>query len=129
VEVALMGRFEIVVFTSATLLLVFVIEVVRRRRLAESYALLWMAVGAGVIAVAVLRPVLDGVAEAIGVTYGANLFFALAVLFLLVVCMNLTMHISRLEERVTALAEEVAFLHGPVEPTDDDKDGRAEASS
>lgn len=124
-----MGRFEIVVFVTATVLLVFVVEVVRRRRLAESYALLWIAVGAGVITAAALRPVLDDAAEAIGVSYGASLFFALAVLFLLVVCMNLTMHISRLEERVTALAEEVAFLHGPIESPGEDRDGRAGTTS
>ena len=40
--------------------------------------------------------------------------FALAILFLVGVCINLSIHVSRPESRLEALAQEVAFLRGPV---------------
>ena len=61
----------------------------------------------------VLRPLVDRVSRLVGVSYGANLVFAVAIVFLVVVCVNLSMHVSRLEEKVQTLAEEVALLHGP----------------
>lgn len=89
-----------------------VLEFVRRRRLLESFALLWLAVGAGLVVLAVSRPVVDRVAEAVGIAYGANLILGVGVLFLLFVAMSLSLHVSRLEAQVEILAEEVAFLRG-----------------
>ena len=97
----------------ALLLLGFIVEVVRRRRLSEAYALLWIAVGMGVLLLGVLRPLVDRLSRLVGVSYGASLVFGVAVVFLVVVCVNLSMHVSRLEEKVQTLAEEVALLHGP----------------
>ena len=45
----------------------------------------------------------------VGIVYGTSLVFALAILFLLIVCINLSMHVSRLEQRVEALAQELAL--------------------
>jgi len=96
--------------------LVFVLEFVRRRKLLESFALLWMTVGVGGVALVVLRPVIDDVADAVGIAYGASLVLALGIAFLLLVSMGLSLHVSKLESRVEVLAAEVAFLRGVREP-------------
>jgi hypothetical protein len=108
-----MSRLEVVILVASLILLGFIVEVVRRRRLSEGYALLWIAVGVGVLLMGVLRPLIDRVARLAGVSYGASLIFGVATVFLVVVCVNLSMHVSRLEEKVQTLAEEVALLHGP----------------
>jgi hypothetical protein len=109
-----MSRLEIDLVVASLLLLGFIIEVVRRRRLSEGYALLWIAVGIGVLVLAVARPLVDHLSKALGISYGANLVFAVALVFLVVVCVNLSMHVSRLEDKVERLAEEVALLRGPL---------------
>ncbi len=108
-----MSRLELVVLAASLLLLIFIVEVVRRRKLSEGYALLWIAVGVAVLLLGVLRPLVDRLAHLVGVSYGANLVFAVALVFLVVVCVNLSMHVSDLEDKVQTLAEEVALLHGP----------------
>lgn len=115
-----MSRLEIVVIGSALTLLVLVLEVVRRRRLSEGYALLWIAVGIGGVVVGVARPLIDRFSDTIGVSYGTSVVFGFAFLFLVAVCINLSMHVSKLEDQVTMLAEEVAVLAGPrpAEPED-----------
>jgi hypothetical protein len=94
-------------------LLIFVIEVVRRRRLSEGYALLWIAVGIGGVLLGIARPLIDRFSDDIGISYGANLVFAGVFVFLIVVCINLSMHVSKLEDQVTSLAEELALTRGP----------------
>jgi len=110
-----MSRFELFLLVVATANVAVVLEFVRRRKLLESYALLWIAVGLAGIGYVFARSTIDRVATAVGVTNGASLVFAAGSLFLLFVCMSLSMHVSRLEERVEVLAEEVALLRG-VEP-------------
>jgi hypothetical protein len=111
-------KLGIVVVVVALLNVVAVIEFVRRRKLGESFALLWIGVGVGGIVLSLARPLIDDVANELGVTYGPTLIFAGTTLFLLFVCMNLSMHVSRLTERTETLAEEVAFLRGVLPPAE-----------
>lgn len=108
-----MPRLELTLLISALLLLGFIVEVVRRRRLSEGYALLWIGVGVAVLLLALLRPLIDRLSRLVGVHYGASLIFGVAVVFLVVVCVNLSMHVSRLEDKVQSLAEELTLLRGP----------------
>lgn len=108
-----MTRLSLFVIVVAVVVLIFVIEVVRRRRLSEGYALLWIAVGVGGVLLGGSRTLIDRFSDEVGVSYGANVVFASVFLFLLVVSINLSMHVSKLEDQVAALAEEVAILHGP----------------
>lgn len=111
-----MSKLQVFVIVIALLNVVLVIEFVRRRKLLESFALLWTAVGLGGVALSVARPLVDELARLVGVVYGPTLVFALVSLFLLFVCMSLSVHVSQLRLRVETLAEEVAFLRGVREP-------------
>lgn len=115
-----MSKLQFFLLVVAIAQLVFVFEFVRRRKLLESFALLWMTVGLGGVALVVLRPVIDDLADAVGIAYGASLVLALGIAFLLLVCMSLSLHVSKLESRVEVLAAEVAFLRGVREPVAQD---------
>lgn len=105
-----MRRLDIFVLVVALLNVGVMLELVRRRQLREKYALLWLAVGIGGIALGLGRTVVDRVAHALGVDYGPSAVFLGAILFLLLVCMHLSWEVSRLEERTTILAEELALM-------------------
>jgi len=119
---------QIFVIGLGVVLLAIVIEVVRRRRLSEGYALLWIAVGIGGVLLGVARPLIDRFSDSLGVSYGANLVFAFVFVFLIVVCINLSMHVSKLEDQVTSLAEELALTRGPQGIGGDDP-GRGDAAA
>ena len=102
-------KLEFVLLIAVVVILGVVVEVVRRRRLSESYALLWIGVAVVGTLLALARPLVDRLSNAIGIVYGTSLVFALAILFLLIVCINLSMHVSRLEQRVEVLAQELAL--------------------
>lgn len=116
-------RLEVFVLAVAAINLLVVLEFVRRRKLAESFALLWSAVAIGGLLLVVARSSIDRFAEWTGVEAGTSLVFSLAILFLIVVSIYLSMHITALEEKVELLAEEVALLRGVQPP----ESGEAEA--
>ncbi len=103
---------EIFVVAVAALNLAVIVHFLRQRRLLESFALLWIGVGMVGLLLAVGRPLFDRLARALGIKFGTSLLFTAALLFLLVVCMYLSLHISKLVTRTEMLAEEVAFLRG-----------------
>ena len=110
---------SLVLLLAAILLLVFIVEIVRRRRLSESYALLWISVAIVGVALGLARPLVDRLSTTLGVSYGSNLVFAVVCLFLLVVAVNLSVHVSRLEQRVERLAQELALRDAGPEVTVD----------
>jgi hypothetical protein len=105
-------RLEFVLLLVASANVAIIIELVRRRHLREKYALLWLGVGLSGIVLSVTRGVVDGVARSIGIAYGPTVVFAGAILFLVLVCMHLSTAVSKLEERTTRLATELALIRG-----------------
>jgi hypothetical protein len=103
-------RLELFIFVIALVNVLAMLELVRRRQLREKYALLWLTVGMAGIILAVTRGLMDRLARAVGVAYGPTVVFVLAILFLLLVCVHLSLQVSRLEERTTLLAAELALL-------------------
>ncbi|WP_232679425.1 DUF2304 domain-containing protein [Nocardioides sp. R-C-SC26] len=94
---------------SATVI-VALFEMMRRHRLREKYAVLWFMVALGVLALAIFPGLLTGVADIAGVEVPVNLLFFLASLVLLMLTLQHSYELGRLEEKTRVLAEEIALL-------------------
>lgn len=112
---------EVFVLVIAFANIAVVLEFVRRRKLAESFALLWSCVAIGGILLVLLRPLIDRFSHFVGVEAGTSVVFALGILFLVVVSMYLSVHITALEDKVEALAEELAMIRGVRIPASADR--------
>ncbi|MGO1315647.1 MAG: DUF2304 domain-containing protein [Cellulomonadaceae bacterium] len=91
-------------------LVIFLLVLLRRRRLREKYAITWIVVAVAVCILGAFPRVVDRIASAVGVETPSNLIFALALVLLLGVCIQLSVEITRLEEETRTLAEEVALI-------------------
>ena len=120
-----MRRLDVFVVTVAVANVVLMLVLVRRRQLKEKYALLWLTVGVGGVVVGAGRGLVDRLARAVGVEYGASIAFLGAILFLLLVCIHLSWEVSRLEERTRVLAEELALLRARDDETNGAQPGPA----
>jgi hypothetical protein len=97
--------------TVASLVLLFgVLELVRRRRLREKYALLWILTAIVLLVLSVWRGAVSSIATALGVSYGPTVLFAVGALFVLVVLLHYSTVISALTDRTVVLAQKVASL-------------------
>ena len=94
----------------SAVVLIALFEMLRRHRLREKYAVLWFFVAVGVLAIAIFPALLTGLAELVGVELPVNLLFFMASLFLLVLTLQHSYELGRLEEKTRVLAEEVGLL-------------------
>lgn len=106
---------EVLYVVGAAACLGLIFEMVRRRTLREKYALLWLLIGVLILVVGVAPQVLETVSVALGVAVPANLLFFVASVTLLLVSVQQSSELGRLEERTRTLAEECAHLRLLVE--------------
>jgi hypothetical protein len=92
-----------------------VLALVRRRRLKERYALIWLLVGAGMVVLVLARPLLDSLSEALGIESGTTTLFLLAILVILGILLQMSISLSELEDKLRDLAEALA-LHTAASP-------------
>lgn len=105
----------LVALVGAVVTLGFMIELLRRRRLREKYAALWIVVAVVVAVLAFFPGLVEGAASAAGVTVPVNLVFFVGLLLLLVVCVQLSAEVGTLEQKTQTLAEEAALLRHRIE--------------
>jgi hypothetical protein len=91
-------------------LLVLVLELLRRGILRERFAILWLAVSAALVVGAAFPDILRALATSLGFEVPSNLLFFISIIFLLLVCVQLTYEVSRLEARTRRLVEDLALL-------------------
>ena len=96
-------------------LFVLVFELVRRRRLMERYALLWLFASAVLLGLAVWRDLLEGIATAVGIYYAPSALFAIAFGFVLVLLLHFSLVISRLADQKKVLAQRLGLLQQRVD--------------
>jgi hypothetical protein len=90
--------------------LVGILELIRRRRLQERYALLWLLTSLVIFILSAWRDALRLVADAVGVAYPPSALFVIASFFILVVLLHYSTVISELSERNVTLAQRLAIL-------------------
>ena len=105
------------VFVAITTLVIilFVVRMLRRHNFKSKYALLWLSVALVMGVLASFPGLIDNASYAVGVDYPPAAFLGVAVAFLLLVVVQFSWELSRLEERSRVLAEEVAFLRAEQE--------------
>jgi hypothetical protein len=94
----------------ALVLLLVVFELIRRYRLQERYALLWIATALVLLVLSVARGTLDSLAHLLGIAYAPALLFAVIMVFAIVMLLHYSTVISRLATRNTELAQASALL-------------------
>ena len=95
---------------SALLILIVVIELLRRRHLRERHAIWWFIAGVLALIIGVFPGVLTWAAELVGVEVPTNLVFFVSIAILFLVCLQHSSELTQLESKTRTLAERVAIL-------------------
>jgi hypothetical protein len=104
------GRIQLVAIVGSAVLLLAVLEMVRRRRLMERYALLWLLSAVVLLALASWSGALQTISNAIGVIYPPNALFFVAFAFVLLLLLHFSAAVSRLSDQTKVLAQRLALL-------------------
>lgn len=116
-------RIQIVSIVAAAGLFLAVFELVRRRRLLERYALLWLFSALALLGLALWSGLLERISSTIGIIYPPNALFLIAFGFVLVLLLHFSIAVSRLTDQTKVLAQRVAMLEErqtrPAAPADE----------
>jgi hypothetical protein len=104
------NRLQVVAVFGAVVLLLIVLEMVRRRRLMERYALLWLFSAVIILALAIWTDALNVIARSMGIVSAPNALFFVAVAFILLLLLHFSAAMSRLSDQTKVLAQRYALL-------------------
>jgi hypothetical protein len=108
-------RIQIVSIVAMTGLFLLIFELVRRRRLMERYALLWIFSAATLLALSVWKNALTYLSHSVGIYYPPSALFAVALGFILLLLLHFSLVISRLADQNKLLAQRLGLLQQQVE--------------
>jgi hypothetical protein len=101
---------RVVAIVGSVALLLFIIELVRRRRLKEEYSVLWVTTALVLCVLAAWGGLLGSLTHAIGaVSQGSTLYF-FGLIFALLLLLHFSVRVSDLERRLVSMTQEIALL-------------------
>jgi hypothetical protein len=95
-----------------------IFELLRRKRLMERYALLWLFSSAVLLALALWKGLLETLAHAMGIFYPPSALFVIAFGFILVLLLHFSLVISRLADQNKILAQRLGLLQQRLDERD-----------
>lgn len=105
------GFFQLAAALASLGLLLIVLDLVRRRRLFERYAILWLLSALVLIGLSVWRQALDVLStKVLGIAYPPTAVFLIALGFVLVLLLHFSVAVSRLSDQSKVLAQRLALL-------------------
>ena len=105
----------------SVILVTVVLWLVRTGRLREEYTPIWMGVALALVLVSVRLDWLYALTRAIGAWTPSSLIFFLGEVFLVAICLNYAVRLSRTGVEIKNLAQEVALLRARLERLDPER--------
>ena len=108
----------------SVLLMVFIVELVRRRKLREEYSWLWLSLSLAMFVLALWPGLLHFITGLIGAVLTTSTLFFFALVFLVLINIQFSVEISSLRSQVKNLAQQLAVLRQGTEGGGDTVDER-----
>jgi hypothetical protein len=105
-----MAHQRIIAIVISAGLLLLILELVRRKRLMERYALLWLFSTFLLLVLSVWSGLLNSLASAFGVSYPPSALFAVAFGVVLVLLIHFSLAVSRLSDQNKVLAQRIGLM-------------------
>jgi hypothetical protein len=105
-----LSRAQVVTAFGAVALALYVLDLVRRRRLSEEFSVLWVLATVVIAALGFSTSLLTKLTHALGILYEGSTVFAFGLAFALAMLLHLSTKLSRLTLEKDGLTREIAFL-------------------
>lgn len=102
-------------------LLIYIIYLVRNKKIKEEYSLLWLFFSAVFIFFSIWRNALENFADMVGIAYAPAALFLILLLAIFLILIEFSVIISKLTERNKSLAQEVGIIRNEIEKLKSDK--------
>lgn len=106
---------KIFAIIAASALLVLIAVLIKRRKLREELALLWLITGIGIMVLVVGYPLLEVISKLIGAVVPTTTLFLFAFLFLILISISFSVRFSRISDQMQSVITEMSFLRKELE--------------
>lgn len=109
--------FQIKIFglLASSILLIYIIDLVRKKKLREEYSFIWFVIGISMIIFMLRFDLIMALTKFLGVLSPNNVIFFFSVLFLLIIALQFSVRISNLTDQIKILAQENTLLRKKIE--------------
>ena len=104
---------DIIQYISITASLLFIgliIELIRKRKIKEEYALLWLFLGLVFLALSIWRKSLEIISYGLGIAYAPAALFLIIIAILIAILIHFSIAISKLKENNKILIQEIGLV-------------------
>jgi hypothetical protein len=105
-----MNRITVLAVGASTLLLLYILEMVRRRRLREEYSILWLTGSVVILVLCFKKEWLDWASQSVGIFYPPSFLFLIGMFFILLILIHFSITISKLYQMNKKIAQELALM-------------------
>jgi hypothetical protein len=106
-------------------LLLLVFELVRRKRLSERYAILWLLAATTLLVLAAWKGLLTSLSNDVGISYPPSALFAVAIGLIAMILLHFSLAVSRLSDQNKILAQRLGLLQRQIEESEQRHGARA----
>lgn len=103
-------RIQILSIIGSVLLLAFILELLRKRKLREEYSLLWLGGGMLFLVLSIWRDLLTQLSFALGIAYPPAALFLVLIMGAYLMLLHFSLVFSAMSEKTKAMAQEIALL-------------------
>ena len=103
-------RIQIISIIGSILFLIFIFELIRRKKIKESYSLIWLTFSFVFIFFSIWKEGLDYFAAIIGIYYPPSFLLLLLIFAVILLLVQVSVIISSLDEKVRILTQELTLL-------------------
>lgn len=108
-------RIQILSIIGSILLVLFILRLIKRKKLKEEYSLLWLGLGSIFILVSIFRPLLDIFAQTVGIIYAPAALLLMLIVSAFMILIQYSIVISKISDNNKSLIQEVGILKAELE--------------
>lgn len=106
---------QIFAIITTSVLIILIGVLIKRRKLREEFALLWLITGIGIMAMVIGYPLLEMISKLIGAVVPTTTLFLFAFLFIILISISFSVRFSRIADQMQGMITEMAFLRKELE--------------
>ncbi len=109
-------RVQILAIAGSVLLLLVIVNLIRREKLKEGYSIIWFLVGLAMVVFSTLAGLLDVFARSVGISYSPAALFLILTGGLILLSIHFSVLVSKHDRCYRELAQEYALLKDELRP-------------
>ncbi len=115
-------RLQIIMIAASLLFLIYVIAMLRNKKIELKYTLIWLLTATFFLVMAVFPDLIKKISKLLNIVEPVNTLFLLIIFFMLLIIFTLTIAVSRYANRVKTLTQEIGIIKMELDKFSGEKD-------